>query len=73
MFNMKDKEIIDLLKRSSDPLSTYQIAKDLKMSWSTANLHCFKLKTFGKIECEFKDSKFGQGMKMVWWINRGEE
>ncbi len=73
MFNAKDKDIVDLLKKSSDPISTYQIAKDLKISWSTANLHCFKLKSFGKIEGDFKDSKFGQGMKMVWWINRGEE
>lgn len=73
MFNMKDKEIIGLLKKSSNPLSTYQIAKELDISWSTANLHCFKLKSFGKIEGEFKDSKFGQGIKMVWWVNRGEE
>ncbi len=73
MFNSKDKEIIKLLKKSPEPLSTYQIAKDLKISWSTANSHCFKLKSFGKIEGEFKESKFGQGMKMVWWVGRGEE
>ncbi len=73
MFNSKDKEIIKHLKKSPEPLSTYQIAKDLKISWSTANSHCFKLKSFGKIEGEFKESKFGQGMKMVWWVGRGEE
>jgi len=73
MFNSKDKEIIELLKRSSGPLSTYQIAKILKISWSTANLHCYKLKTIGKIDCMQKESKFGLGEKMVWWVGRGEE
>ena len=73
MFNSKDKDIIKLLKKSSEPLSTYQVAKKLDVSWSTANAHCFKLKSFGKIEGNFKESKFGQGMKMIWWLNRGEE
>lgn len=73
MFNSKDEDIIKLLKRVSTPLSTYQIAKALKISWSTANLHCYKLKLTGKIEGMPKESKFGLGEKMVWWIGRGEE
>lgn len=73
MFNSKDEDIIKLLKRVAVPLSTYQIAKILKISWSTANLHCYKLKTFGKIDGTPKESKFGLGEKMVWWVGKGEE
>ena len=68
MFNTKDKEIIELLKKNPK-LSTYQIAKELKISWSTANIHCFKLKIVGKIDGVPCESKFGMGEKMVWWTN----
>lgn len=72
MFNSKDKEIINLLKKTPN-LSTYQIAKKLKISWSTANIHCYKLKTVGKIDGSPRESKFGMGEKMVWWTGDGDE
>jgi len=73
MFNSKDEDILRLLKKVSTPLSTYQIAKALNISWSTANLHCYKLKTIGKIDGTSSESKFGLGEKMVWWVGKGEE
>ena len=72
MFNSKDEEIINLLKKAPN-LSTYQIAKKLKISWSTANLHCYKLKLIGKIDGSPQDSKFGMGEKMIWWTGDGDE
>ncbi len=68
MFTSKDKEIVNLLKKAPK-LSTYQIAKKLNISWSTANIHCYKLKMVGKIDGSPEDSKFGMGEKMIWWTN----
>ena len=59
--------ILKLLKSSKKPLSTYQIAKKLNISWSTANTHCYKLKDEGKIEGKMESAKIGSTKKMLWW------
>ena len=64
-----DKRILELLKSSKKPLSTYQIAKMAKITWPTANSHCYKLKSMNKIESRQEKSKFGSREKVVWWIN----
>ncbi|RLG13605.1 MAG: hypothetical protein DRN71_04495 [Candidatus Nanohalarchaeota archaeon] len=59
-----------ILKTSNLPLSTYQIAKQAKISWSTANIHCYKLKSEGKIDGKMEKAEVGSGKKMVWWIGK---
>ena len=63
-----DEEIVKILKQAERPLSTYEIAKKLKISWSTANLHCYKLKAMGVLKSKSVESKFGLKEKMVWWV-----
>ena len=62
-----DRRILDILKLSKDPLSTYQIAKQANITWPTANIHCYKLKSMNKIESRQEKSKFGPLDKVVWW------
>lgn len=59
-----------ILKTSKQPLSTYAIAKRAKISWSTANIHCYKLKSEGKIHGQMETAEVGSGKKMVWWIGK---
>ncbi len=64
-----DKLIIDILKKSDEPLSTYKIAKKAGISWATVNVHCMKLKYMRKIESSVKESKIGAKKKM-WWLKK---
>ena len=63
-----DKKIVSALKSSKNPLSTYQIAKKVSVTWPTAISHCYKLKSLDMIDCKYTDSKFGSKKKVVWWI-----
>jgi predicted transcriptional regulator len=62
-----DKKILNLLKKLKSPLSTYQIAKKVNVTWPTAISHCYKLKSLGLIENKQEESKFGSKEKVVWW------
>jgi Mn-dependent DtxR family transcriptional regulator len=62
-----DKVILNLLKKTGKPLSTYQIAKKAKVTWPTANSHCYKLKSMNLVESKQEKSKFGPNEKVVWW------
>lgn len=66
MLSTLDKEIIKLLKKA--PLSTYQITKELKVSWSTVNSHCYKLKSMNILDSKIEESKFGLKPKVIWWV-----
>ena len=61
-----EEAIINLLKKEKKGLTTYQIAKKLGISWSTANTYCYKLKDKGIIKGEEKVAKVGLSKKMVW-------
>lgn len=61
-----DKLITTLLKKSS-PLSTYDIAKKINVSWATANIHCYKLLALGVLKCKNDEVKIGM-KRMVWWL-----
>jgi Mn-dependent DtxR family transcriptional regulator len=63
------KVIEKLLKDEKKPLSTYQIAKKIGVSWSTANTHCYKLKDEGKLHGEMKRAEVGAARKMLWWLD----
>jgi len=62
-----DRKILSLLKKSESPLSTYQIAKKINVTWPTAISHCYKLKSMRLIDCRNEESKFGSKQKVVWW------
>lgn len=63
-----EEAIVKLLKEEKKGLTTYQIAKRLGISWSTANTYCYKLKDKGKIRGEEKLARVGLSKKMVWKI-----
>ena len=63
-----DQKILKILRESKEPLSTYEIGKKTEMTWSTANSHCYKLKSMRLIDGKTEKSKFGLGEKIVWWI-----
>lgn len=60
-----DELIVELLRKSEKPMSTYKIAKEIKISWSTVNIHCYKLKSFNVLEEKTITSQIGQ-KKVVW-------
>lgn len=64
-----DDLILGLMKIAppTEKLTTYEIAKRLKISWSTANLYCYKMKSFGIIKGEEIKAEIGEGKKMMWW------
>ncbi len=57
-----------ILASSVRPLSTYEIAKKAKISWPTANTHCYKLKSMGRISCQEEHRAVGIGKKTLWYI-----
>ena len=63
-----DRLIVNELRKSKRPLSTYQIGKKLNISWSTANTHCYKLKATGKVDMEVVNNHLGQ-RKMLWGLS----
>ncbi len=60
-----DKVVLRLLEKSGRALSTYEIAKALKLSWATVNTHCYKLMSFGVISGRNEEVKIG--MKRIVW------
>jgi len=62
-----DRAILDAIRGSKQPLSTYGIAKDVRVSWSTVNTHCYKLKSMGILSEQRQQSRFGQS-KMLWHL-----
>ncbi|OYT27174.1 MAG: hypothetical protein B6U97_02200 [Candidatus Altiarchaeales archaeon ex4484_96] len=63
--NAVDRLILLAMKRVNKPLSTYQIAKNANISWSTANTHCYKLKSIGVLDMKRVKNHFGQ-TKVMW-------
>lgn len=63
-----DETILKILRESHEPLSTYDIAKRLDISWSTANVHLkdLLLKNLVKSKEEMIKSK----RRVVWWIEQ---
>jgi len=74
---MKQKEIGTLilemfrkrrLNGNTLSASTYEIAKEIKISWSTANAHCMKLKYDKKLTGRMVFADIGTGKKMMWGL-----
>lgn len=62
-----DELILELLMKSEHVMSTYKIAKEAKLAWSTVNIHCYKLKSLNLIEEKTTTSPIGQ-KKVVWKV-----
>ncbi len=67
MMDEIDELIESTLKKAGKPQSTYQIAKDTGLSWSTINAHCYKLKSMRIIGGKLEVAKIGQRKKLLWW------
>ena len=63
-----DEKILKVLRETPEPLSTYEIAKKLNISWSTANIHLkdLLLKDLVKNKEEMVKSK----RRLVWWVEQ---
>jgi predicted transcriptional regulator len=63
-----DEKIIKILRESPEPLSTYEIAKKINISWSTANVHLkdLQLKELVKSREDMVKSK----RRIVWWVEQ---
>jgi len=64
------ENLLKTAKNDNNPknsLSTYIIAKEVGISWSTANVHCYKLKGDGMIDGKVEHAKVGANKKMMWW------
>ncbi len=75
MDEIKDLKSIDeltiyVLKKHRKPMTTYEIAKALGISWSTANIHCHKLKAEGKLISKEEKARLGIGKRVLWWISK---
>ena len=62
-----EEELVKLLSKKG-PLSTYEIAKELGISWSTANMHLYRLKAEGKVKRRTETQKIGMRKRVVWWV-----
>ncbi len=63
-----DKEILELLTKEGEPISTYEVGKRIDISWSTANTHLMNLQIKGLVESEERESK-GKKSRM-WWVEQ---
>lgn len=63
-----DETILKILRETQDPLSTYEIAKKMNISWSTANIHLkdLQLKELVRSKEEMIKSK----RRIVWWVEQ---
>lgn len=66
MLDEIDKLIIDTLKKHKK-LTTYQLAKQTKLSWSTVNSHCYKLKSMDAVDGKMEPARVGSRKKVIWW------
>lgn len=67
LVSTKDK-IVEVLKSKDEPVSTYRIAEDSEVSWSTVNTHLKDLQIDGVVQSKKTISK---GKKTrVWWIEK---
>ena len=64
------KEILKVLRKSKHPLTTCKIATMIGIAWSTAFIHCIRLKTEGKINGTLVDDYKCNGEGRLWSYRR---
>ena len=60
------KSILKLIRESSRPISTREIAQKTKVAWHTADRYCLKLQLARKVDC------FTIGNSTAWFEKRGK-
>lgn len=65
-----DNAILNLLKTGKKELTTYEIAKTLKIAWSTTNTHCGELRHKGLLQSRDVKPHIGDGKKRLWSIKK---
>ena len=45
-----DRKILTYLKKEDWPVTTEMVARELKISWNTAQLHLYKLQAEGQVK-----------------------
>jgi len=63
-----DENIIKLLRESPEPLSTYDVAKKMNISWSTANIHLKDLQLKDMVKS--KEDMIKSKRRIIWWIEQ---
>ena len=63
-----DDLILKKLEEAKGSLSTYKLAKVTNISWSTINIHCYKLEAQGKIKSELETKQIGSRKKRIWTL-----
>ncbi|MCK5299587.1 MAG: HTH domain-containing protein [Candidatus Aenigmarchaeota archaeon] len=61
-----DQLVLKKLEEGKEPISTYKLAKITNISWSTINIHCYKLEAMGKIKSRLETKQIGSRKKRVW-------
>lgn len=63
-----DENILKMLRESPEPLSTYEIAKKINISWSTANIHLKDLQLNGMVRS--REDMIKSKRRIVWWVEQ---
>jgi len=63
-----DERILQVLRESGKPLTTYQIAKKAKVSWSTANVHLKDLQLRNLVKS--KEDVIKSRKSKIWWMEQ---
>ncbi len=59
-----DKGILKFLEKQEWPVTTQDVAKSVKVSWQTAQIHLFKLQHEGKVKYR------RVGKQNQWWFSK---
>ncbi len=59
-----DKGILKFLEKQEWPVTTEDVAKSVKVSWQTAQIHLFKLQHEGKVKYR------RVGKQNQWWFSK---
>lgn len=63
-----DQLILKKLEEAKGSVSTYKLAKVTNISWSTINIHCYKLEAQGKIMSKLETKQIGSRKKRIWTL-----
>lgn len=63
-----DEKIIKILRESPEPLSTYEIAKKINISWSTANVHLKDLQLGEMVKS--REDMVKSKRRIIWWVEQ---
>ncbi len=63
-----DENILKFLRESAEPLSTYEIAKKMNVSWSTANIHLKDMQIRGIVKS--REDMIKSKRRIIWWVEQ---